>query len=56
MDLTCTECHAEPAMAIKPGKDDVTCELFGQVLIVKRGVPYQCWCKKCWDRRFGRVQ
>ena len=51
MTFTCTTCGA-PAMAIKSGTEDVTCELLGQIVALKRGVPTEAWCETCWKTRF----
>lgn len=49
--ITCTTCGA-PAMAVKPGSNDVSCEFFGQIVPIKRGEPDEAWCEAHWKARF----
>lgn len=52
--LACTTCGS-PAMAIRPGTLDQTCELFGTVLVLKRGVPAQLFCLEHWPASWVSV-
>ncbi len=45
-DLRCAICKSPEIMAIKPGTADETQELLGTVLVIKRGVETQAFCRK----------
>lgn len=45
--LICDYCGS-PAVALLPGTDDVTTELLGQKVVLKRGVSPSLWCMEHW--------